>query len=142
MIVQEKQNASKRANNYATLPLGDKTPKPNRQSLSLFTPGPRSEKPTKSFLSTIQDENDVKLPSQPPSATRKKLRSPRISNNFQTPITKGDHWDVSDVSIMEELPALNGPNDMNANESDDSEPEYMPPRVVGESGCCITNDLF
>lgn len=68
----------------------------------------------------------------PPSTTRKKLRVPRsASKSFETPITRGDHWNVSDTSIE-----LGGPNvaDVPEEEVDDfSEPEYMPPTAVGKS---------
>lgn len=132
-IIPDPQSVSKATDPSMTRPLGDKTPKPNRQSLSLFTPGPRGAKPAKFTLPVLQDEREAKSPSQPPSSTRKKLRTPRISSSFQTPITKGDHWNVSDVSIEEGTSILAESNDTDVNEPDDSEPEYMPPKHIGES---------
>ena len=69
----------------------------------------------------------------PPSTTRKKLRVPRISKGFETPITRADDcWNVSDTSID-----LGGPSTTEApeevDEDDFSESEYMPPTAIGET---------
>ncbi|OCB88418.1 hypothetical protein A7U60_g4460 [Sanghuangporus baumii] len=131
IILQDAQNSSKLATLSGARPLGDKTPKPNRQSLSLFTPGPRNQKASKLVLPPIQGENDVPSPTQPPSSSRTKLRNPRPSKCFETPVTKGDHWNVSDVSIHEGTSTLGKVNEAAADElDDDSEPEYMPPKPI------------
>ncbi|KAL5523540.1 hypothetical protein ACEPAG_7713 [Sanghuangporus baumii] len=131
IILQNTQTSSKLATLSGARPLGDKTPKPNRQSLSLFTPGPRNQKASKLVLPSIQGEDDVPSPTQPPSSSRTKLRIPRPSKCFETPVTKGDHWNVSDVSIHEGTSALGEANEAAADElDDDSEPEYMPPKSI------------
>ncbi|KAL5485434.1 hypothetical protein ACEPAI_8076 [Sanghuangporus weigelae] len=131
IILQDTQTTSKLATFSGARPLGDKTPKPNRQSLSLFTPGPRNQKASKLVLPSIQGENDVPSPTQPPSSSRTRLRNPRPSKCFETPVTKGDHWNVSDVSIHEGMSTLGEANEVAAGElDDDSEPEYMPPKPI------------
>ncbi|KAH7926959.1 hypothetical protein BV22DRAFT_1032296 [Leucogyrophana mollusca] len=85
----------------ATRPLGDKTPFPNRTNAN--HPEPR------------------------PSSTRKHPRAPRQS--FETPVTAGHHWDVSDISI--DAPAVgSGPIEEAAGEEDYGDVEYMPPKVL------------
>ncbi|EJD02701.1 uncharacterized protein FOMMEDRAFT_28406 [Fomitiporia mediterranea MF3/22] len=128
-VLQDTHASSKAATFSTSRPLGDKTPKPNRQSLSLFSPGPRTGKTGKFELSSLQDEIETQSPNQPPSSSRKKLRQPRVSKSFQTPVTKGDHWNVSDVSIEAGNSTLGEIDEGDANEPDDSEPEYMPPRA-------------
>ncbi|KAL5507470.1 hypothetical protein ACEPAH_6926 [Sanghuangporus vaninii] len=130
-ILQDTQTSSKLATLSSGRPLGDKTPKPNRQSLSLFTPGSRNQKTPKLVLPTIQSENDIPSPTRPPSSSRTKLRNPQPSKCFETPVTKGDHWNVSDVSIHEGTSTLGKANEATADElDDDSEPEYMPPKPI------------
>ncbi|KAH8118989.1 hypothetical protein DFH11DRAFT_1696802 [Phellopilus nigrolimitatus] len=111
--------------------LVDKTPLPNRQNLSsFFTPGPRTGKIAKFSLPALQDENETGTP-LPPSSSRKKLRVPRsTSKNFETPITIGDHWNVSDVSIDVGTSSLDEVSEEDVNGPDYSEPEYMPPKAV------------
>ncbi|TFK44093.1 hypothetical protein BDQ12DRAFT_3053 [Crucibulum laeve] len=80
-------------------PLGDKTPFPNHVAYHFQTPLPNVEKPLKlSFLEKDADGNPL---SQRPSSTRKHSRPPRsASRSFETPLNQGNHWDVSDVSIV------------------------------------------
>lgn len=133
IILKDAQASSKLATLSGTRPLGDKTPKPNRQSLSLFTPAPRNLKASKLALSPLQDDLEITSPTRPPSSSRTKLRSPRLSKCFETPVTKGDYWNVSDVSIEQETTAFEGASDVAANELDDeSELEYMPPKPTGK----------
>ena len=130
IILQDSQPSKGSTVPSQTRPLGDKTPRPNRQSNSLFTPGPRTDKASKFKLPVLVDVNEEGSPLQPPSSTRKSTRAPRISHTFKTPITKGDHWNVSDISVdlgtsTSELP------EVDENEPDYSEPEYMPPPAPG-----------
>ncbi|KAH7919786.1 hypothetical protein BV22DRAFT_1133577 [Leucogyrophana mollusca] len=84
----------------AARPLGDKTPFPNRTNLN-FEPRP--------------------------SSTRKHPRGPRQS--FETPVTAGYHWDVSDISI--DAPAVGGgPIEEALAVEDYGDVEYMPPKVL------------
>lgn len=113
-----------------TRPLGDKTPFPNRQAQPLHTPAPQTAKIAKLAL---LDESLAKTPGclLLPSAKRKSMRLPRsASKKFQTPHGQGRHWDVSDgeveVDVSEEL------EDVEVDEADYDEIEYMPPRVPGE----------
>ncbi|KAH7913238.1 hypothetical protein BJ138DRAFT_1146452 [Hygrophoropsis aurantiaca] len=88
-------------------PLGDKTPFPNR----------------------------VNILEPRPSSTRKHIRAPRLSQGletvqrpaqtFETPVTAGHHWDVSDIDIAPEV--VNG--DQSIQEDDHDEIEYMPPKM-------------
>ncbi|THH07223.1 hypothetical protein EW145_g3530 [Phellinidium pouzarii] len=119
-------------------PLADKTPHTNRQSLSLFTPLLRNGKAAKLTLPALLDANeDVEAgtPAQPPSSSRKKQRVPRSTSRsfeIETPHTKGDHWNVSDVSIELGGTSLDKTDELavDINEPDYSEPEYMPPKTI------------
>ncbi|OAX40922.1 hypothetical protein K503DRAFT_736667 [Rhizopogon vinicolor AM-OR11-026] len=98
-------------------PLGDKTPFPNR-IVNHSTP-----------LQVIQPLFDV-TPSAflRPSSARKHIRLPRsASRSFQTPVTGGNHWDVSDIDINPEVAAA--PN-QSIEEEDYEEIEYMPPKLT------------
>lgn len=130
MILQDAPASSKTAT--ATRPLGDKTPLVNRQNISLFTPGPRNGKNSKLVLPPLKDEDEVGSPGQPPSSSRKKMRAPRTSKTFETPVTKGDHWNVSDVSIDVGTSNIDEVGEVDPNEPDYSDPEYMPPKAIGE----------
>ena len=75
-----------------------------------------------------------------PSSARKSLRAPRLSGgvqqlDFKTPITRGDHWNVSDgeidVDADEEAEAA-----VDVRGEDDDEIEYMPPTAIGTSRTC------
>lgn len=121
-------------------PLGDKTPFPNRQQPPLKTPAPQTAKIAK--LSLL--ENHAALLQTPgslllPSARRKSLRarnseSGREKLNFKTPVSNGNHWDVSDDGI--EVDANEGVAEENEVQLDDSdEVEYMPPKQTGPVSC-------
>ena len=115
-------------------PLGDKTPAPNRQNISLFSPGPRNGKKetikfTLPVLLDVDEAFDTSFGA--PSSVRKIQRAPQLSKTFETPKTKGDHWNVSDLSI--DLSTANTVDEPDPNELDYSDPEYVPPRPVGES---------
>lgn len=117
--------------------LADKTPLPNRHNNAAFvTPAPNALKISKLPLtSLVYDAGQTETPLQPPSTSRKKLRIPRsASKSFETPVTKGDHWNVSDVSIDVDGLNLDEVKEDDTNEPDYSDPEYMPPTAIGESG--------
>ena len=86
-------------------PLGDKTPAPNRvaNAVPFDTPAPQTAKLAKlSLLEAPQQAVPESL--LRPSSARKSLRAPRMSGgvqqlDFKTPVTRGDHWNVSDISI-------------------------------------------
>ncbi|KAI0311583.1 hypothetical protein OF83DRAFT_1046897, partial [Amylostereum chailletii] len=104
-------------------PLGDKTPFHNRgRNVSLATPAPIGK--MGSYL--VAETPGYLLR---PSSTRKSVRARRSSGPcFQTPITNGNHWDVSagDIEVedaqeeAEAAPVL-----------DYDEIEYMPPTAIG-----------
>ena len=113
-----------------TRPLGDKTPFPNRQAQALQTPAPQTAKIAKL---TFLDESLTKTPGclLLPSARRKSLRLPRsASKKFQTPHNQGNHWDVSDGD-MEALESSLEVDEVEVEEADYDEIEYMPPKVPG-----------
>ncbi|KAG2052015.1 hypothetical protein BDR06DRAFT_888646 [Suillus hirtellus] len=97
-------------------PLGDKTPFPNRVA-NHATP--------LQMTKPIFDVTPGAL--LRPSSARKHVRLPRsASNSFQTPLTGGNHWDVSDIDINPEVvAALN----QSIEEEDYDEIEYMPPKL-------------
>jgi hypothetical protein len=99
-------------------PLGDKTPFPNRIA-NHATPF-QMTKP-------IFDVTPGAL--LRPSSARKHVRLPRsASKSFQTPLTGGDHWDVSDIDINPEVVAAPS---QSIEEEDYDEIEYMPPKLPG-----------
>ncbi len=67
-----------------------------------------------------------------PSSARKSVRG-RYSSSpaFETPVTKGKHWDVIEGDI--EVPALLEAQDEGVQTEDYDEIEYMPPTAIGES---------
>lgn len=138
IILQESQPSKGSIAPSQTRPLGDKTPRPNRQSNSLFTPAPRTDKTSKTKLPVLLDVNEDGSTAHPPSAARKSTRTPRISQTFKTPITKGDHWNVSDISIDLGASITEAPGD--EDNPDYSEPEYMPPPVPGEFEFRVRSD--
>lgn len=111
-------------------PLADKTPFPNRQnSITLVTPHPGGGKIAKLPLIAL-DEAQQHTPLLPPSSTRKKQRVPRsASKSFETPVTRGDHWNVSDLSIEVGGSSL---EEVHEDGPDYSEPEYMPPTAISK----------
>ncbi|KAG2341076.1 hypothetical protein BDR05DRAFT_936817 [Suillus weaverae] len=97
-------------------PLGDKTPFPNR--IANHSTPLQMTKP-------IFDVTPGAL--LRPSSARKHVRLPRsASKGFQTPLTGGDHWDVSDIDINPEVVAAPS---QSIEEEDYDEIEYMPPKL-------------
>lgn len=101
----------------AVRPLGDKTPFPNRTANQPLATGAKIAKPA--------------LPdgSLRPSSARTHERLPRSAGKaFETPITNGKHWDVSDIEIEVDVPVAN----QSIEEETFDEIEYMPPKVEGK----------
>jgi hypothetical protein len=89
------------------------------------TPGTASPKPSKSFA--IPSDVSAGPPAPRISSTRKKLRLPRsASKSFQTPDTKGNHWDVSDASVEASMI-----EEASITEEDYDDVEYGPPTAIG-----------
>ncbi|EIW63655.1 uncharacterized protein TRAVEDRAFT_142622 [Trametes versicolor FP-101664 SS1] len=115
-----------------TRPLMDKTPFPNRVAGGSKTPGLKLSKLALLVPEPEVGESPDAAPLLRPSSTRKSLRG-RLSGTFKTPITKGDHWNVSPGDMQLE-PA--GGAEVEAREhaaeiSDaDDEMEYMPPSAI------------
>ncbi|KAH9949117.1 hypothetical protein B0H21DRAFT_688884 [Amylocystis lapponica] len=113
-------------------PLGDKTPFPNRAA-PLRTPAPHAAK-------LAQLELLAPAPALTPgallrpSSMRKSLRIPRTSTgggklDFTTPVTQGNHWDVSDEELQ--VGAEAGVEEPEAEPAEDfDELEYMPPTAL------------
>ncbi|KAG1812208.1 uncharacterized protein BJ212DRAFT_1276998 [Suillus subaureus] len=100
-------------------PLGDKTPFPNR--ISNHATPLQMTKP-------IFDVTPGAL--LRPSSARKHIRLPRsASKSFQTPLTGGNHWDVSDIDIIPEVVAAPS---QSIEKEDYDEIEYMPPKLPVE----------
>jgi hypothetical protein len=105
-------------------PFLDKTPFPNRNAPA-GTPAPGGK------LGALL------LPETPgyllrPSSTRKSVRARRSSgrNYFETPVTNGCHWDVSDSEI--EVAGVQEVQEEEAAQVEDyDEIEYMPPSAIG-----------
>lgn len=101
----------------AIRPLGDKTPFPNRTAHHLHTSGGKIAKPA------LLDG------SLRPSSARKHDSLPRSASRvFETPITNGKHWDVSDIEIEVDTSIAN----QSIEEESHDEIEYMPPKVQGK----------
>jgi hypothetical protein len=69
-----------------------------------------------------------------PSSTRKHSRVPRsASRSFETPVTRGNPYDVSDISIdvADVMPVAGAANQSSVIEEDYDEIEYMPPTAIG-----------
>ncbi|KIK79598.1 hypothetical protein PAXRUDRAFT_834019 [Paxillus rubicundulus Ve08.2h10] len=106
---------SKLKDTPAVRPLGDKTPFPNHTSNQLQTAGTKISKPA------------LLEASLRPSSARKNVRLPRnASKSFETPVTGGHHWDVSDIDIEVDTAVAN----KSIEEEDHGEIEYIPPKVV------------
>ncbi|KAI8972177.1 hypothetical protein BD414DRAFT_469542 [Trametes punicea] len=125
-----------------TRPLMDKTPFPNRVAPAAGigaskTPGLKGSKLSKLALLLPEPEQAELLsldvaPLLRPSSTRKSLRG-RLSGAFKTPVTKGDHWNVSPGDM--ELDIAGGTAEQAAPETlsvedEDDEIEYMPPTAI------------
>ncbi|KAJ6526946.1 hypothetical protein DFH09DRAFT_1187181 [Mycena vulgaris] len=127
---------SKKPVRLETRPLVDKTPFPNRDAPHKFnTPLPGEQKIAKLVLldtnrPNLLHPNDTPDSVARPSSTRKHVRVPRsASKNFETPLTNGNHWDVSELEIV--VPAVEELEAPVAVESDDyDEIEYMPPNTL------------
>ncbi|KAF9227062.1 hypothetical protein BS17DRAFT_814006 [Gyrodon lividus] len=108
---------SKLKDTPAVRPLGDKTPFPNRTATNqaiLPAAGAKISKPA--LL-----EGSLR-----PSSARKHVRLPgSASKSFETPVTGGHHWDVSDIDIEVDTAAVN----KSIEAEDYGEIEYMPPKV-------------
>ncbi|KAF9526855.1 hypothetical protein CPB83DRAFT_895707 [Crepidotus variabilis] len=122
-----------------TRPLGDKTPLPNRVGRTLFqTPLPQKSKLSKlSIIEAAQQEaeSDADQPPgsmQRPSSLRTHLKHPRISNpkDFQTPMNKGNHWDISDGDIVVPDAETLLQEPIVEDEDDFDELEYGPPNTL------------
>lgn len=112
-----KQVPSKLKDTPVVRPLGDKTPFPNRTANLLPANGVKIAKPA------LLDG------SLRPSSARKHDRLPRSANKaFETPITNGKHWDVSDIEIEVDALVAN----QSIQEQSHDEIEYMPPKVEGK----------
>lgn len=108
---------SKLKDTSAVRPLGDKTPFPNRTANQLSATGAKIAKPA------LLDG------SLRPSSARKHDRLPRSAGKaFETPVTDGKHWDVSDIDIEVDTPVAN----QSIEEENWDEIEYMPPKVDGK----------
>ncbi|KAI0355791.1 hypothetical protein OH77DRAFT_1424747 [Trametes cingulata] len=128
-----------------TRPLMDKTPFPNRVAPGGLgtskTPGMKGTKLSKLSLLVPEPEQPELLspdvaPLLRPSSTRKSLRG-RLSGTFKTPVTKGDHWNVSPgdmgMGVGMELaggPAVQATEESVPVEDEDDEIEYMPPTAI------------
>ena len=108
---------SKLKDTPAIRPLGDKTPFPNRTANQLPPSGAKIAKPA------LLDG------SLRPSSARKHDRLPRSASKiFETPVTDGKHWDVSDIEIEVDASLAN----QSIQEESCDEIEYMPPQVEGK----------
>ncbi|KAI0630056.1 hypothetical protein C8Q77DRAFT_1219718 [Trametes polyzona] len=125
-----------------TRPLMDKTPFPNRVAPSgglgaSKTPATKGFKLSKLSLLVPEPEQPESLspdaaPLLRPSSTRKSLRG-RLSGTFKTPVTKGDHWNVSPGDMGMEI--AGGTTEQAAEQAaavndEDDEIEYMPPTAI------------
>jgi len=96
-----------------------------RKALVDKTPGTHLQ--NRGIKITLQDPNGkafATLDQKPPSASRKSVKKPRPSAEFQTPgpETRKPYWDVSETSILEQAVQVDP-----VQEGDFDEPEYMPP---------------
>ncbi|KAF8836886.1 hypothetical protein BDN67DRAFT_886505, partial [Paxillus ammoniavirescens] len=108
---------SKLKDTPAARPLGDKTPFPNRTANQQTLPAAGTKLSKPALL-----EGSLR-----PSSARKNVRLPRsASKSFETPVTGGHHWDVSDIDIEVDTAVANQPIE----EEYHGEIEYMPPKVV------------
>ncbi|KAI0762169.1 hypothetical protein BD413DRAFT_586215 [Trametes elegans] len=125
-----------------TRPLMDKTPFPNRVAPSTGfggskTPATKGFKLSKLSLLVPEPEQPELLspdvaPLLRPSSTRKSLRG-RLSGTFKTPVTKGDHWNVSPGDMEMELEgglADQVQEEVVPAQDEDDEIEYMPPTAI------------
>lgn len=91
-------------------------------------------KSSKSFA--IFNDDDVVPSTRRISSTREKLRLPRsASNKFETPETKGNYWDVSDISTESSVI-----EDVSMTKEDYDDVEYAPPTAIGTL-CTVVDPL-
>ncbi|CAA7260777.1 unnamed protein product [Cyclocybe aegerita] len=123
--------------NTVSRPLGDKTPLPNRLATTLF----QTPLPQKSKLSQVSvvggggeqnDDGEGNTPEsgQRPSSMRKHIKHPRLSGkNFQTPMNRGNHWEISDDEgiVLDTQPMQ---ETIVEDEDDFDEVEYGPPNTL------------
>ncbi|KAA1472823.1 hypothetical protein DENSPDRAFT_839198 [Dentipellis sp. KUC8613] len=111
-----------------TRPLLDKTPFPNRHRRveDAITPAPAK------LGAPVLDGDHLSVPldgALRPSSTRKSIRGRRSSGpHFETPVTNGNHWDVSEGEI--EVAAVEAVKEDEAEVEDFDEIEYMPPTAI------------
>ncbi|TFY59339.1 hypothetical protein EVG20_g7830 [Dentipellis fragilis] len=109
-------------------PLLDKTPFPNRHRRieDAFTPAPAK------LGAPALDGDLLSVPldgALRPSSTRKSIRGRRSSGpHFETPVTNGNHWDVSEGEI--EVAGVEAVKEEEAEVEDFDEIEYMPPTAI------------
>jgi len=121
--------------------LADKTPLPNRIEAILFqTPLPQKHNVKLSKLAfadsdalnqTKSMKNGGRTPDsvQRPSSTRKHVKHPHsATQNFETPMNRGNHWDISDGDIV--LPADVQPVPLEDTSDDLDEIEFMAPNTL------------
>lgn len=119
----------------AVRPLGDKTPFPNRIGTHQQFQTPLQQTSTFSALSFQEPDTLLQFGKTPdsllrPSSLRKHVRAPRSgSKNFETPPNNGNHWDISDSSII--VPEAQVQETTTTVEDDCDEIEYMPPNTLG-----------
>lgn len=109
--------ASKVKGTPVVRPLGDKTPFPNRTA----------------NRATLVSSPSARLANRPPpdesqaNSARRHVRLPRsASKSFETPVNAGNHWDTSEIDIIE----VGGATVNHSYEEEDyDEVEYMPPKV-------------
>lgn len=93
------------------------------------TPGPAKGKPP---VRNAYHESMTPGHALLPSSARKSVRG-RFSSGaaFETPVTKGNHWDVIEGDT--EVPTLPEAQGEGVLVEDYDEIEYMPPTAIGES---------
>ena len=128
--------------------LADKTPLPNRIGTTLFqTPFPHKKDLKSSKLAFVDPDvlnqtksmknGGGKTPDsvQRPSSTRKHVKHPRsVTQNFETPMNRANHWDISDGDLV--LPADMQPalhDTITENDDDFDEIEFMAPNTLGKT---------
>ncbi|KAJ3501804.1 hypothetical protein NLJ89_g9176 [Agrocybe chaxingu] len=135
--VQSRLKDGKIVLNTVSRPLGDKTPLPNRLATTLFqTPLPQKSKLSKAFVGGGEgeqnDDGEGNTPEsgQRPSSMRKHIKHPRLSGkNFQTPMNKDNHWEISDDEgiVLDTQPTQ---ETIVEDEDDFDEVEYGPPNTL------------
>ncbi|OCH88635.1 hypothetical protein OBBRIDRAFT_888955 [Obba rivulosa] len=138
------KTAAKAGTKLATVsrPLLDKTPFPNRVQPALKTPCPQKADhapPAKLGVLAFADPAPAQTLGTPgtalrPSSTRKSLRAPRsagkLALDFKTPVTRGNHWDVSDGDVSVGGAEVGAEERGAVLEEDYDEIEHMPPTAI------------